>query len=145
MKKIIIGVTTICLSLSACAPVEQLQDYKPTIDVKNTNISKFESDLIDCRAIATQKEAEYKKEYNEKVAANIITGILVGAVVGNVAGNSYGSNKSGFINAGIAAGAAGGIAETSEEAELATYGPKRIVDRCLISRGHPVISDLGKG
>ena len=144
MKKIILGISILAL-VSACAPVVQLQDYTPTVDTYTVDNVKYQKDLVECKSIASQKEIEYKKQMNNQMAANIVSSIIVGAIVGNVAGNSYGSNKSGFINAGIAAGAASGINESSDEIELATYGPKRIVDRCLISRGHPIIGDLGRG
>jgi hypothetical protein len=62
---------------------------------------------------------------------------LVGALVGAAIGNSD------TAGAGALYGGAAGAAST--DTELATGGPRRIIDRCMAGRGHKVLSDLGRG
>lgn len=62
----------------------------------------------------------------------------IGAVVGQAVGGN-----SDWTAYGAAHGAAAGAAST--DTELARGGPRRIVDRCLASRGHAVLSDAGRG
>ena len=122
-------------ALSACAAPEQLSEYRPIVDAGGV---AFEADLAHCRAIATAAEADYRKRQNDAMAANLIVGVLAGAALGNAIGGNSDWTAYGAVN-----GAAAGVA--SVDTELAHGGPRRVIDRCLLGRGHRVLSDVGVG
>ena len=37
------------------------------------------------------------------------------------------------------------VDKAATDTELARGGPRRIIDRCLIGRGHRILSDIGRG
>lgn len=121
--------------IAACAATPTLDTYAPVVAAQTP---AYQRDLAECRSIATAAEAEYKQRQSNEMAANLITGLIVGAVVGQAVGQN-----SDWTAYGAASGAAHGVAAT--DTELAQGGPRRIVDRCLASRGHAVLSDLGQG
>ncbi|MTH61134.1 glycine zipper family protein [Paracoccus litorisediminis] len=137
MKKMTLSILTAALALSACA-APTLEEYRPVTDTTGPNAARLESDLAQCRAIATQAEADYKKRQSDEMAGRLVAGLIVGAI----AGQAIGGNSSATAY-GAAAGATSGVAST--DTELAHGGPRRIIDRCLTERGHTVLSDLGKG
>jgi len=122
--------------LPAC--VQPLEEYRPVVDPARSKPAKYEADLTACRAIATKAEADYKARQEKELGANIMAGIIVGAIVGAAVGDN-----SDWAAYGAASGAASGAAAT--DTELATGGPRRIIDRCMTSRGHIILNDLGKG
>lgn len=130
--------------LAACEPLPPLSEYRPVVDPKARNSHRFESDLVECRNIALKVEADYKKRQSDEFAANMLAGLVVGAVAGAVVGNNTGY-QSDYIAAGAAAGAAGGVASGDYTHELVTFGPRRVVDRCMTERGHAILNDPGKG
>lgn len=127
--------TAAVAALTACAPAEQLAEYRPVADAAGP---AYERDLADCRAIATQAEADYRKREADAMAANIFAGLIVGAIAGQAIGGN-----SDWTAYGAAHGAATGAA--SADTELAYGGPRRIIDRCMTGRGHRILSDLGRG
>lgn len=128
------------LTLSACEPMEPLTEYRPVVDPARTNSAKFEKDLTACRNIALQVQADYQKRQQDQLAANLIAGILVGAALGAAIGDS-----GDWAAAGAASGAAAGLANNDYTHDLVTYGPRRIVDRCMAERGHKILNDIGRG
>lgn len=123
---------TAALALTACT-TETLATYAPVVDRPG---ARYAADLADCRALATTAEAEYTKRMNNELAANLILGALAGAAIGS----SYGDN---YVNDAALYGAMSGINAT--DTAQAYGGPRRIVDRCLVARGHTVLSDVGRG
>ena len=123
------------LLLSACA-AEPVAQYAPVIDPKGVSHARYASDLAECQAIATQAEADYTKSQQEAAMQNLVVGALMGAAIGAAYGNQY-------VGPSAAYGAGAGLAST--DTEIATGGPRRIVDRCLSSRGYTVLSDMGRG
>jgi hypothetical protein len=78
------------------------------------------------------------------MGANIMAGLLVGAITGAVVGS--GSSYQGELAAyGAASGMAAGASATDYTHELVTFGPRRIVDRCMAERGHAILNDAGRG
>lgn len=78
------------------------------------------------------------------MAANIMAGLIVGAITGAVVGS--GSGYQGELAAyGAASGMAAGAAATDYTHDLVTFGPRRIVDRCMTERGHVVLNNPGRG
>jgi uncharacterized protein YcfJ len=132
------------LAVSGCAELEPLTEYRPIVDPERTNMPRFERDLEACRAVAVQVEADYSKRQQEQMGANIMTGLLVGAITGAVVGG--GTNYQGELVAyGAASGMAAGAATNDYTHDLVTYGPRRIVDRCMAERGHAILNDIGRG
>jgi uncharacterized protein YcfJ len=130
-------------ALVACAP-PNLADYRPIVDPSTANMPKFESDLVQCRSIAVEARTNYERQASEQA----MTGLLVGAVTGAVVGSAVGSGSSyrGELTAyGAASGAAAGAASSANSQELARFGPNRIIDRCMVNRGHVLLNDLGLG
>lgn len=135
MKINLIATVIALLSVSACATAPVLDEYSSVADAAGP---AYQRDLAACRAIATAAEAEYRRKENAELGANLIAGILVGAVAGQAVGGNGDWTAYGAAN-----GAAAGIAAT--DTELARGGPRRIIDRCLIGRGHRILSDIGRG
>ena len=121
--------------LSGC--VQTLEDYRPVVDPSAKNSNRYDRDLNACYSVAKQAEAAYQKRQQEEMGANLIAGVLAGALVGAAIGNSD------TAAAGALYGGAAGAAST--DTELASGGPRRIIDRCMADRGHKILSDLGKG
>lgn len=124
------------LVLAACEQ-QTLAEYRPVVDPAKSTAAKFEQDLTQCRAVAMQAEANYKKQQNDQLGANLVAGVLVGALLGAAVGNSD------TAAAGAGYGAVAGAAGT--DFEQAHGGPRRIIDRCMADRGHTILSDLGRG
>ena len=132
------------LAIAGCAELEPLTEYRPVVDPERTNMPRFERDLAACRAIAVQVEADYRQRQQEQMGANIMAGLLVGAITGAVVGS--GSSYQGELAAyGAASGMAAGASATDYTHDLVTFGPRRIVDRCMAERGHPILNDAGRG
>lgn len=137
MKIILVPVAA--LALAGCAPPQPLTDYRPVVDPARSNQARYESDLDACLAIATQVEADYQRRQNEELGRNLVIGLLVGAVAGAAIGGN-----SDWAAYGAASGAAAGAGASEYSNDLVTYGPRRVVDRCMEDRGHRVLNDLGR-
>jgi len=132
------------LAMTGCAELEPLTEYRPVVDAERTNMPRFESDLEACRAVAIQVEADYRQRQQEQMGANIMAGLMVGAITGAVVGG--GSNYQGELTAyGAASGMAAGAAANDYSYDLVTFGPRRVVDRCMTERGHTILNDIGRG
>ena len=142
MRKLIISLPL--LLAVACEPVAPLTEYTPVVDPGKINAERFQSDLVECRKLAVQVETEYRAKQEKEMAQNLLAGILLGALVGAAAGNNSGYQND-YIRAGAIAGATGAVASGDYTYDLVTYGPRRIVDRCMAGRGYNVLSDIGKG
>lgn len=123
---------TAALALTACT-TETLATYEPVVDRPG---NRYAADLAECRALGATAEAEYTRRMGNEMAANLILGALAGAAIGGSYGDSY-------VNDAALYGAMSGVGAT--DTEQAYGGPRRIVDRCLASRGHTVLSDVGRG
>lgn len=134
--------TSLCLVvLAACTPVMTLDDYRPVVDPSKTNAKKFESDLSSCRNIAKAAEADYKERQAKEAQNQMVAGLLIGAIAGAAIGGDGQSAAAGAAYGG----AVGATAEGDYGHDLVTYGPRRIVDRCMTERGHVVLNDIGRG
>lgn len=132
------------VAVAGCAELEPLTEYRPVVDAERTNMPRFERDLEACRAVAVQVEADYRQRQQEQMGANIMAGLLVGAITGAVVGG--GTDYQGELAAyGAASGMAAGASANDYSYDLVTYGPRRIVDRCMAERGHAILNDIGRG
>lgn len=140
-----VAVLGLCgLTLTACVEPEELIDYRPVVDTYKSNMTDFDTDLSQCRTIALQVEADYKQRQEEEMARNMVAGLIAGVLIGAVAG--AGSDYQGdYVAAGAMAGAAGGLSEGDYTYDLVTYGPRRVIDRCMADRGYRLLNDIGRG
>ena len=141
MKKLFLLLSV--AGLSSCG-VEPLVEYTPITDPYKTNMTAFNKDLIECRSIALTVEADYQKRQQEQALQNALAGALAGALTGAIvgSGSDYRSELTAY---GAAAGASAGMANTDYTHDLVKYGPRRVVDRCMINRGHELLNDAGRG
>lgn len=129
--------------LAACEPVQPLAEYRPVTDPTARTASRYDADRADCITIATRVEADYRERQQREALQNAIAGAIFGAAIGAVAGSGTGAQGD-WIAAGAAYGAVGSAGSGDYGYDLVTYGPRRIVDRCMASRGHVILGDLGR-
>jgi hypothetical protein len=58
LKKIVFVAAAIA-TFQACESIAPLTEYRPVVDYERSNPAEFESDLVACRNIALQVEADY--------------------------------------------------------------------------------------
>lgn len=126
--------------MAGCMEPPSLANYTPTIDPARTNMTRFSSDLEQCRVIAANLQAEYQKRQEQDMAINILSGIVAGAIVGG----SYGGSNQDRVT-GAAIGGLAGAANSEYSSDLIQYGPQRVVDRCMAARGYTILNDIGRG
>ena len=140
--------TTFCvftiLTLSACASTDTLVEYSPIVDKQQTDMKKFNKDLVGCKSLALDVQADYKKRQSDQAMSNMIAGAFAGALTGAIvgSGSSYQSDLTAY---GAAAGATSGAAVNDYTNDLVKFGPRRVIDRCLVNRGHTLLNDIGRG
>ena len=132
------------LGITGCVGVEPLTEYRPIVEPERTNMPRYERDLEACRAVAVQVEADYRQRQQEQMGANLMAGLLVGALTGAVVGSGSGY-QSELTAYGAVSGMAAGAATNDYSHDLVTFGPRRIVDRCMAERGHAILNDIGRG
>ena len=132
------------LGAVACDPVAPLTEYTPIVDPGKVSAARFQKDLVECRNLALQVEAEYKAKQEKEATQNLLAGMLVGALVGAAVGNNSGYQHD-YITAGALAGASGAVGSGDYTYDLVTFGPRRVVDRCMTGRGYNILSDIGRG
>jgi outer membrane lipoprotein SlyB len=115
-------VSFLIISISGCANMGA--DYRPIIDSKVINRTKYEADLKECQEFA--KEAPSGMD---GVIAGAVVGTLIGAAVGG--SNSYVRNST--MNFGGTYGAMSGGASTENT-------QRNIIKRCLSGRGYVVLN-----
>lgn len=125
-----------------CTP--NLADYTPVVDPHRTNMKKFQSDLVQCRGLASQAKINYDQQASKAAVTNILAGAVLGAAVGASVGSGTG-NQGELTRFGAANGAAMGALSANDSADVAKYGPTRIIDRCMANRGYEVLNDVGFG
>lgn len=122
------------LALSGCtAQPASMDDYRPVIDPARIDQAAFEKDLPECRRIGSEAYQKAYVQYQNDVVASILIGAAFGAASGAVIGNDY-------AGAGAIGGATGAAAGTLYRDGDLERGPKAIVDRCLVNRGHEILA-----
>jgi len=134
---------TASIGLAACEPVQTLQEYRPVVDTAKVRPAKYEADLEQCRTLALKVEADYKERQQKEMGQQIVVGLVVGALVGAAVG-SHAGNQGDYIATGAASGAIAGAGSGDYTHELVTYGPRRVVDRCMTGRGYQILTDPGR-
>lgn len=118
--------TMICIALLAgCATGPTGANYRPIVDLKNSNPSKYEIDLRECQAYAAQSAGAA-----EQAMAGAAAGALFGALLAAAAGGGYSRDQNAKVGAVV--GMAGGAVEGERE-------QRSIINRCLHGRGYTVL------
>ena len=113
----------LALFLVGCATAGA--NYRPMIDTKGVDLSKFESDLVACQAYARTQPGVAKG-----AAKGAAVGAAVGAVLATVAGRDYDTG---------AAARVGGVTGAAKGARGANQDQEMIIKRCLQGRGYSVL------
>lgn len=118
MKRITILLFSAVIAVSGCA------SYRPVIDTKGVDMSRYEQDLAECQA--------YAQGENPAAQAAIGAGIgaALGAAIAAAAGSRYDRGASARVGAvsGAAAGTGSGIQSQMD-----------IIRNCLRGRGYNVL------
>ncbi|MDY3331666.1 MAG: glycine zipper family protein [Pelistega sp.] len=105
-------------TLAACS------SYRPIVDSKGQDMTRYEQDLKECQALADQVSPTGNAALGAGISA------ALGAAIGAIAGNS----SSAAIGAGIGAvsgGAGGGLSGADKQ--------KSVIQQCLAGRGYRVL------
>jgi hypothetical protein len=120
-----IGVAiSIMALLSGCAATTGA-NYRPIIDSKGIDFNRYEADLSECQAYATQTASAA-----QSAAAGAIAGAVLGAALAAAAGSRY--DRSSTARVGALSGAVGAGAEGERN-------QRTIINRCLAGRGYKVL------
>ena len=120
-----IGATfSIIALLSGCAATTGA-NYRPIVDTKGVDFNRYEIDLKECQAYATQTAGA-----GESAAAGAIAGALLGAALAAAAGSRY--DRGATARVGAVSGAVGAGVEGEKN-------QRSIINRCLSGRGYRVL------
>lgn len=111
------------LSIGGCAHTGA--NYRPIVDNKGVDLNRYESDLRECQAYATQTAGA-----GESAAAGAAAGAILGAVLAAAAGRGY--SRSSTAGVGAVSGAVGAGVEGERN-------QRNIINRCLAGRGYRVL------
>jgi outer membrane lipoprotein SlyB len=119
----VVAISIVAL-LSGCAATTGA-NYRPIVDTKGVDFNRYEADLRECQAYATQTASAA-----ESAAAGAVAGALLGAVLAAAAGNRY--SRSSTARVGAVSGAVGAGVEGERN-------QRTIINRCLSGRGYQVL------
>lgn len=117
-----------CISLLAgmVACADTGANYRPVVDLKGVNGSKYEQDLSECQSLARQTSNAGTTAGEEAVAGTAIGGLL------GLVGGGNGSNIAQAAGVGAVIGGAHGLYSGSQSQET-------VIKRCLSGRGYKVL------
>lgn len=118
MKLVIASLLAAAIALSSCA------SYRPLIDTKDSDMSRYEQDLAECQAYAQQQDP----------AASALVGAVIGAAFGVILAVVAGSNYDRGASAAVGA-VSGAVAGTGRGME----SQMDIIKNCLRGRGYRVL------
>lgn len=113
------------LLTAGCAHNATGDNYRPIVDLRGVDPSRFEADLIECQAYARQVAGAA-----EQAVAGAVAGALFGALLAAAAGGGY--NRDQHAKVGAVIGMASGAAEGEKD-------QRSIITRCLGGRGYNVL------
>jgi uncharacterized protein YcfJ len=120
---------TLCIMASAavllagCASAPTGENYIPLVDVKAGEGQRFQQDLDDCQAYATQRG---------DAASGAVAGAVAGALFGAVLGAIVGVSRNEMAGVGALTGGLQGAVHNEG-------GQRNIIRRCLTGRGYTVL------
>lgn len=121
MEKLICIV--LMLAVAACA------GYRPVVDMKNVDQSRYETDLKECQAYAEEVSPV------AEAAIGTIIGVGIGAAVGGIIGAIFGDVGQGAGIGATLGGAEGAIGGAGEGMK----GQVDIIKNCMSGRGYSVL------
>ncbi len=124
LTKAVAGMVLIAL-IPGCATTNTGANYRPIIDSKGVDFNKFEVDLKECQAYATQTA-----DAAQSAAAGAVAGALLGAAIAAAAGSRYDRYSTARVGAVTGAVGAGAEGETNQ---------RNIIRRCLGGRGYKIL------
>lgn len=113
----------LALVIAACATPSQ---YRPIIDTKGVELSRYEQDLRECQQYAYQIDVANSAATNAAIGAGVL-GVLA-AVLG---GNRYDVGQwaaAGAVTAGVSGAAAAGQTQVD------------VIRNCMLGRGYKVLA-----
>lgn len=119
----VVTVGLLSLVLVGCATSGA--NYRPLIDTKGVDLTKYESDLIACQAYARTQPG-----VGQGAAKGAAVGATLGAILGWVAGRDYDTG---------AAARVGGVTGAARGAQSANNDQEMVIKRCLQGRGYSVL------
>jgi hypothetical protein len=99
--------------------------YTPVVDMKGVDPSRYNQDLAECRAYASQVDAS-----GNAVAGALIGGALMAALSGAAGNRSYWNQRYAATGA-VAGGASAGASSLAHQ--------RNIIGRCMVGRGYNVL------
>ena len=118
------AVLVLCLGLLSCQ--SRGPGYAgPIIDTKGVDMTRYQTDLAECQAIADQVPV------GERVVVGAATGAVIGGAIGTVVGNHRTATRTAGVGAigGGVRGASSGLSERD-----------RVIHNCLRGRGYSVLN-----
>ena len=73
--------------LAACGTRPSLVDYRPVVDIYNTNMTTYEGDRTQPVNVAMQVQAECDRREKEQRQSNMTVGFIIGAIAGAAVGS----------------------------------------------------------
>lgn len=129
------------IALSGCATTNSTANWRPQVDQRDIDSTRYETDLAECRTYA---EANPDADVEEARQRGRLTGGLLsgGAVAGSVAGTAAAVGTAALAPvvlpiAAVVGGSAYMMGRGSERAAEINY--RNIVTACLNGRGYSVI------
>lgn len=111
------------LALGGCANTGA--NYRPMVDTKDVDMTRFESDLSDCSAYAARTAGAA-----EMAAVGAVVGALIGAVLATTGGAKR--DRGEIARVGAVSGALGAAADGERD-------QRTIIRNCLSGRGYKVL------
>ena len=111
--------------LGGCATRPSGEHYRPIVDLKGADATRYEADLSECQAYARQVAGAA-----EQAAAGALAGAVFGTLLAAAAGRGYSRNQHAAV--GAVTGAAAGAVEGERD-------QRAIITRCLSGRGYSVL------
>ncbi len=125
MKKNKFITSVILISITAFLGGCAGANYRPIVDNKGVDLNRYEADLQECQAYATQTAGA-----GTSAAAGAAAGAILGAALAAAAGSRYDRNSTARV--GAVSGAVGAGAEGEKN-------QRNIINRCLAGRGYKVL------
>lgn len=119
------AVILICAGLLSCQSGRGPGYSGPIVDTKGVDMTRYETDLAECQAIADQVPV------GERVVVGAATGAVIGGAIGTVVGNHRTAARTAGVGAigGGVRGASSGLSERD-----------RVIHNCLRGRGYSVLN-----
>lgn len=114
----------IALTLAGCAST-----YTPVVDPQQTDMTRYQKDLAECRTLAEQIPAAENAATDAVIGGGV--GAALGAALGAISGNPATGAATGAAIGGFGGGGAGALNSMDRQ--------KKIINNCLTGRGYRIL------